>query len=687
MASPISTGTEPLTPHLDIPVERVWPWRFWVVTGLILGFFVTVGSWKAGLIQPSKLWARKVKMLQTVPVDEGTLFVVITENGSLESSNNATIRCQVEALIGLVGGAAQGGGAAAGGGRPGGVGGGAQGGRGGAGGQGQQQQQQQQPAPSASKKKAQTGAGATGKNAAGGGGASSALVSGGANAAGGANASGGGSNNNSGGGSNNMAGGSGGTSGGGASSGGATTTTPVSTKPVIRSFSYAVPPYQPLRPKAAGGAQQPIKQAAADPNMAGGGRRGGGGGGGRGGDPNNAEKPGSTRIISILPEGTRVKAGQVVCELDSAAFRDEVQAQKIRWEQAKALVDQAGAILDVNQITYEEYRDGIYPQDMQLLRQYVTTCAIDTDRAKKNLDWSRQTQAKGYRSAAQVKADLDGYEEARLSEHEAQQMLSRLELYTGPRLKKNLLAKIEAIKADKLAQDSVFQLESDRLRRLELMVSNCTLRAPRDGIVVYANVANNWGQTQNPIDQGVTVRQGQALINLPDPNHMQVRTRINESKVSAIRIGQKARILVDAFPDRPMMGTVESITPIPAPTGRSGQDVRVYYATVEIDSGGFDDLRPGLSAEVTFQVDPPHKVTRLPLQAVRFFHEIPYAAVVPAGSNVPQWRELKVGQSDTNYMEILSGVVPGDRVLARPDQLDAPVRSVAEARPFSRPQG
>ena len=40
------------------------------------------------------------------------------------------------------------------------------------------------------------------------------------------------------------------------------------------------------------------------------------------------------------------------------------------------------------------------------------------------------------------------------------------------------------------------------------------------------------------------------------------------------------------------------------------------------------DLRPGLSAEVTFLVDQPRKVTRLPLQAVRWFGDVPFAAVV-----------------------------------------------------------
>ena len=411
------------------------------------------------------------------------------------------------------------------------------------------------------------------------------------------------------------------------------------------------------------------------------------------------EKPGSTRIISILPEGTRVKPGDVVCELDSAAFRDELQAQKIRWAQAKALVVQAQAILDVNEITLQEYRDGIYPQDIQLVRQYLTTCEIDTDRAKKNLEWSRQTAVKGFRASTQVKADAANYEKSEIAQREAAGMIARLEKFTGPRLIKNLMAKIEAIKADKLAQESVYQLESDRQRRLEEMVANCTLRAPRDGIVVYANQANGWGQTQNPIQEGVTVRQGQAIINLPDPNHMQVRAMVNESKVSSIRAGQKAEIRVDAFPDRPMMGTVEGITPIPAPSGRSGQDVRVYFATVSIDSGGFDALRPGLSAQVTFLVEEPRKVTRVPLQAVRWSKETPYVAVplpTPSGASAGrptfQWRGVVLGQSDASYIEVVSGLRPGDRVVARPDLLPEPTPpraepAVAGANTPDRPRG
>ena len=111
------------------------------------------------------------------------------------------------------------------------------------------------------------------------------------------------------------------------------------------------------------------------------------------------EKPGSTRIIWVKPEGSEVKAGEIVCELDSSAFRDEVQAQRIKWLQAKSWVEQAKEIYEFNDLIFTEYRDGIYPQDLQIIRQYIQSCEVDYDRAVKNEAWSREVYQKRFRAS------------------------------------------------------------------------------------------------------------------------------------------------------------------------------------------------------------------------------------------------------------------------------------------------
>lgn len=385
------------------------------------------------------------------------------------------------------------------------------------------------------------------------------------------------------------------------------------------------------------------------------------------------ELAGSTRIIMIKPEGEQVSAGEVVCELDSAAFRDEVIAQRIRYDQAKAWLIQAKSILEVNEISLREYRDGIYKQDLQLVRQYLASCRIEEDRARKNLDWSRDVFQKGFRAPSQYQADILALERAKIALAEAEMMEKRLVNYTGPKLIKSLEAKLEANRADALAQASAFQLESDRLKRLEKTVENCTLRAPHEGIVVYSMPpSNGWRPAAAVIMEGATVRQGQPIFELPDAKKMRVRARVNESKVGSVHVGQKASIRIDAFPDQELDGTVTSVTAIPAPNGM-GSDIRIYFATVAIDSGGFDGLRPGLSAEVSFFVDAKREATRVPLQAVRWVDDTAFAAVTTSPDQTAyRWQQVQVGLMNEVFAEVLDGLNPGDKVVANPAGLPAP---------------
>ncbi|WP_240907107.1 HlyD family secretion protein [Paludisphaera rhizosphaerae] len=388
------------------------------------------------------------------------------------------------------------------------------------------------------------------------------------------------------------------------------------------------------------------------------------------------EKPGSTRIISILPEGTHVKPGDVVCELDSASYRDEVKAQQVRWLQAKSFVEQANANLAVNEITLREYRDGIYPQDMQLIRQYVQTCEIDRDRAARNVEWSRTVQQKGLRTSSQLKADELSLDQTDFVLSEAKGMLERLEKYTGPKNLKELEAKLASIRADKLAQDASFALEDERLRRLEKNVAACTLRAPGEGIVVYVNQTNGWGRTEAGIQEGVTVRQDQPIFQLPDPKRMRIKARINETKVSLLRPGQGCTIRIDAFPDRPLQGKVTDVTAIAAPVNGPLSDVRGYYALIDVVDG-FEDLRPGLSAEVSFLHDRRLHVERVPLNSVRqvggqSFVAVHEPASGPEGKPAYRWQKVDLGLSDSDYVEVVSGVRQGDRVIADPTTLAPP---------------
>jgi multidrug resistance efflux pump len=575
----------------------------------------------------------------TETVDRGDLRSVVVESGSVESASNTVVRCQVEALVGMVTaapGSAMGGTVGgAGGGR-----GGAGGGRGGAGGG--------------------MGGGRGGAGGFGGGGAARPAATAGATGKAGAGAA-----------------------AGAAGRGGAATAT-ASTglqKPMIRSFTYMVTPHMPLRPALTGTQGGTMVNAA---GQAGGGRGGAGGGGGGGGGF-GGERSGSTRILRILPEGSQVKEGEVVCWLDDAAFRDELQAQLIRWEQAKSWVEQAERILEVSQISLEEYRDGIYPQDVQLIEQYIASIAIQQKQARQDLEWSRDMFRRNLYAETQVTSREYAVDRWDVAMREAEGMRERLVQYTGPKILRNLEAKIAAVTADLQAQKAAFALEDQRKRRLERAIAHCELKAPRDGTLVYVNESNGWGRTENQIAEGVAVRENQPIFQIPDLEHMRVRVKVNEAKVALLTPGTRALIRIDAFPHRVMRGTVSEVTVIPVPANGPFSDVKIYYANVDIDET-FPELRTGMSGQVEFLVGERKDVTRVPLKAVRWFDGTAFVALPSgAGSRTPYvWKPIELGMLNEGYAEVVAGLSEGDRVIADPLPLAPPTRAERDAAKAER---
>jgi HlyD family secretion protein len=159
---------------------------------------------------------------------------------------------------------------------------------------------------------------------------------------------------------------------------------------------------------------------------------------------------------------------------------------------------------------------------------------------------------------------------------------------------------------------------------------------------------------------------------------MRVKVKVNESKFASVRTGQRAQVLIDAFPDHPLTGVVAEVTPIPAILGR-WTDVRVYTAIVNLDTGGFEGLRPGLSAEVSFFVQQDMKATRIPIQAVRWEGGRTFAAVAAKvdGATKWAWREIQLGLMNEFHAEVVKGLTLGEKVVANPQELTAPQVSAA----------
>ena len=151
---------------------------------------------------------------------------------------------------------------------------------------------------------------------------------------------------------------------------------------------------------------------------------------------------------------------------------------------------------------------------------------------------------------------------------------------------------------------------------------------------------------------------------------MSVRVKIHESYIKKVKKGQKARITVDAFPDKVLDGEVTQVGVLPDSQNMwMNPDLKVYLTTVTIQ-GMNDWLKPGMSAKVEVFVSRLPDVVYVPVQAVSAADgkQVCYLA----NGHKPEQRVVEVGEFNDEFIEIKNGLKEGDKVLLRAAETSAP---------------
>ena len=237
----------------------------------------------------------------------------------------------------------------------------------------------------------------------------------------------------------------------------------------------------------------------------------------------------------IKPEGTPVKKGEIVCQLDSASLKDQLVNQKITTKSAEANYENAKLTREVAEIAVVEYEEGIFKQDLATVEGEIKLAESDLSRSEDRLDWARRMFDKGYVSMATKVSEELTLKKARFALEQAQSKKKVLVDYTKGKTIKELKSEVEKARSDELAKKATFELEDSKEKKLERQIANCEIKAPADGLVVYANDPNRaFGSNQPQIEEGATVRERQKIFSLPDITRMQVNTKVHESQIDKL---------------------------------------------------------------------------------------------------------------------------------------------------------
>jgi HlyD family secretion protein len=413
------------------------------------------------------------------------------------------------------------------------------------------------------------------------------------------------------------------------------------------------------------------------------------------------EVEGTARIVYIVPEGSYVKKGEMLVQLDSSSSEEAANQQQITVEknhfahiQAQQQLEIQKSIVD-SEIEAAELKVKIAKSDLD---KYVKAEAIQLKRnaqieitnvletlqiAEERLEWTKKLKEQGFETQANLDKDRLAVSQGKLKLEQANQALWILENFDLPKKEYELDAAYKAAvenlgrvklqgekllaqyKADVQTQKSTLDLSKSKLQRDMKQLQATKIYAPQDGLVVYSTGGGGDRRfsSESMIEEGAMVRYRQELIKLPDISQMKLLIRVHESHINHVRPGQPAFVVLDSMPDQRFRGMVNRVAPLPDGSSRWGNPNLKVYITEVLITDRLPDVKPGVSARAEVVITNMPSALTVPIQAVttRKGRQVVFLASAPQ-KPIP----VTVGMYNTKFIEITSGIKESDRVMLSP---------------------
>lgn len=334
-----------------------------------------------------------------------------------------------------------------------------------------------------------------------------------------------------------------------------------------------------------------------------------------------AENRGSLVLLDLAKSGSLVKKGQLVARIDAQAAQDHIDDLKDTLAQAQ------------NDIKKREAEQKVEWETMQ---QTLRVTRSQYEKAK--LDYS----------SSEVKVDLE-------------RELLKLSMDESEARYKQQQQDIAFRKASQAAELRILQITLERhkehIGRHSHDLQKYTIRAPMEGLVVMATIFRGGDLAQ--VQQGDQVFPGQQILKVVDTRSMQVEGSVSQSDSGDLRLGQRAAIGLDAFPDLHFTGKVFSIGALAVGGWRQNYYIRSVPVRIQIE-GSDPRLIPDLSAHGDVVLETVPDQVQVPAGAITEEKGKTFVQVKQAGEFIR--RDVKPGKRSNTSVAVLSGVNAGEEV-------------------------
>lgn len=321
-------------------------------------------------------------------------------------------------------------------------------------------------------------------------------------------------------------------------------------------------------------------------------------------------------ISDMVPEGTMVKKGDYVASLDRTELETKLKEAQTEIDKIETQLEQAKIDTAI---------------ELRGIRDELINLKFSMEERKLQVEQSRYEPQMVIQ---QAEIDLQK------AERDFKQLEKKYEL-TQTKSRARISEILTSLKQQEFKREQLLNLASD-----------FTVKAPKDGMVIYAR---SWDGKIGPGSQISTW--DPIVAELPDLSIMISKTYVNEVDISKVQKGQDVKVKVDAFPNREYGGTVIQV----ANVGEQlrGYDSKVFEITVQINE--MDSiLRPAMTTSNEILTYTFQDVLHIPLEALQN-DTLAYVFKKTNGKIVKQ--EVLTSETNDNEVIIEHGLEAGEEVL------------------------
>ena len=417
------------------------------------------------------------------------------------------------------------------------------------------------------------------------------------------------------------------------------------------------------------------------------------------------------RIEEIyVKEGDHVTKGQPLVRLDPNQLQSNTDAQAAAFQNAQdeIRVSQSQVTAAQNQLAQSQQQYNVAQVAVDSARQGAEATQTDVDRelknvsvAKRELQRTAQLFESGVSSRSSYDDAKDKVDQAEIALRNAQSRLKSQSLSikdAKTRLDQQAVSVRDARRAVDTANLNVSANQSRATQQSAVLRGQ---RNQRDKTMQVAPISGVVAEIPSKVGTfAVASLSSTALMTIADMSTVNVEVKVDETSIDKVAVGQKAKIKVDAFGDKEIVGEVTQKTPLAVGKSQTSgglstninvqeaKEFRVVIELKDLPDEIKNGLRPGMSATAEITTKIVNDVLAVPLQAVIEKKPDSQASPTLQGDTPPtadkpknitgvyildgkkaKFVEVETGIIGESDRQILSGLKEGDQVITGPSRI------------------